>query len=190
LQLFGERGYEGTAIEAIAERADVAVGGFYQHFRSKRQLLLTLMDELLQALSSLSLDPGSGADARAGLRMLLGRAFASDLRYLGAYRAWQEALLSDRDLARKQSQIHEWTIGRVTAVLRHLQQMPGARRGVDIPGLARVIDGFFWSLLAQAAQLSKTDLNRSLDAATHIVYHAMFTDRVTQLEPRKKKRRS
>lgn len=185
LELFGERGYEGTSIDAIAARAGIAVGGFYQHFRSKRQLLLALMDELIEALSRLELRPVPGADMRARLRGLLSDAFARDLQYLGAYRAWQEALLSDRGLADKQRQIHDWTTGRVVAVLAHLQQAPGARTNVDLPGLARVIDSFFWSLLAQAVYLSKPDLHQWLDAATHLIYHAMFADPVA---PRRRRR--
>src|SRR5271166_6459783 len=57
LALFGEKGFERTSIEEIAQKADLAVGGFYQHFRSKRQLLLTLMDELLEKLSQMDLRP-------------------------------------------------------------------------------------------------------------------------------------
>src|SRR5437764_12820647 len=51
LVLFAERGYEQTSIEDIAHQAGVAVGGFYQHFASKRQILLVLMDRLLQEAS-------------------------------------------------------------------------------------------------------------------------------------------
>src|ERR1700683_5078596 len=109
LLLFGEKGYENTSIEGIARRAKLAVGGFYQHFRSKRQLLLALMDELLEKLSELDFRPEAVTDVRAGIRQLLSRAFSHDLRYLGAYRAWQEASLSDPELARKQEQIHGWT---------------------------------------------------------------------------------
>jgi len=86
----------------IARRAGLAVGGFYQHYHSKRQLLLALMDELLEGLSQLHLRPQAAGDVRAGLRQLLSGAFSRDLRYLGAYRAWQEAALSDPGLARKQ----------------------------------------------------------------------------------------
>jgi AcrR family transcriptional regulator len=175
LALFGEKGYEGTSIEEIARRAQLAVGGFYQHYRSKRQLLLALMDELLEKLSRLSLSPRPAADVRAGLRELLSRAFSHDLRYLGAYRAWQEAALSDPDLARKQEEIHAWTTTRVAAVFQALQQLPGARAGVDIRGLARVMDTFFWSLLGRAAQMPKAELNRWIDSATHLIYHAIFT---------------
>ena len=176
LALFGEKGYEATSIDEIARRAKLAVGTFYQHYRSKRQLLLALMDELLEKLSQLNLSPQAEGDVRAGLRQSLGRAFASDLRYLGAIRAWQEAALSDVELARKQAQIHAWTTARVTKVFHLLQNQPGARRGVDTVNLARAMDAFFWSLLAQACTLPKAALHQQIDAATHLIYHALFLD--------------
>ena len=176
LALFAVKGYEATPIDEIARRANLAVGTFYQHYRSKRQLLLTLMDELLQKLSLLNFSPQAAGDVRANLRQLLARAFAADLRYLGAYRAWQEAVLSDADLARRQAQIHAWTTSRVTNVFRLLQAQPGARRSVDVAGVARAMDSFFWSLLAQAVQLPKAALNQQIDAATHLIYHGLFAD--------------
>jgi AcrR family transcriptional regulator len=176
LALFGEKGYEGASIAAIARRAGLAVGTFYQHFRSKRQLLLALMDDLLEYLSRLDLRSQTAADPRAGLRAMLARAFSGDLRYLGAYRAWQEAALSDAELQRKQEHIRAWTTMRVTAVLQFLLQMPGTRAGVDVPSLARVLDTFFWSLLAQAGQMDGAELDRWIDASTHLIFHAMFTD--------------
>jgi len=176
LALFGEKGYERTSIEDVAERANLAVGTFYQHFRSKRQLLLALMDELLEKLSRLELRPKGAGDVRTGLRDLLSRAFSEDLRYLGAYRAWREAALADSGFARKQRQIHAWTASRVETVFRLLQQMPGARSEVDLPTLAKVMDSFFWGLLGQAAGMPKAELKQWIDAATHLIYHALFED--------------
>src|SRR5271155_4508498 len=176
LALFGEKGYENTSIDEIARRSQLAVGSFYQHFRSKRQLLLALMDELLEKLSQLNLQPQAATDARAGLRGLLSRAFSHDLRYLGAYRAWQEAALSDAGLVKKQKEIHKWTTSRVLRVFQFLQSRPGAREKVDVLGLARAMDTFFWSLLAQAGQLRRAELDQWIDSATHLIYHAMFTD--------------
>jgi AcrR family transcriptional regulator len=167
-------------VDEIARRAHLAMGSFYQHYRSKRQLLLLLMDELLEHLSRLELRPRSTTDIRAGLRELLSRAFSTDLRYLGAYRAWQEAALSDSELAAKQQEIHAWTTARVTAVFNLLQQLPGARSGVEIGALARVMDSFFWNLLAQALRLSQKELNQWIDAATHLIYHALFIDAHTK----------
>jgi AcrR family transcriptional regulator len=183
LALFGEKGYEGTSVDEIAKRANLAMGSFYQHYRSKRQLLLALMDELLGHLGRLELRPQVSGDIRAGLRELLSGAFSTDLRYLGAYRAWQEAALSDPELAKKQQEIHVWTTARVVAVFNFLQQLPGARTGVDIAALARVMDSFFWNLLAQALRLSKGELNQWIDAATHLIYHALFMDETPTQRP-------
>ena len=178
LALFGEKGYERTSIEEIARGAKLAVGGFYLHFDSKRQLLLALMDELLEKLSQLDLQPGNetSSSVQEGLRSLIARAFSHDLRYLGAYRAWQEAVLSDPGLAERQEAIHAWTTSRVVSLFEALQRLPGARSDLDILGLARVMDSFFWSLLGQAALLPKTKVNRSIDSATHLIYHALFAD--------------
>ncbi|MFY9729950.1 MAG: TetR/AcrR family transcriptional regulator [Candidatus Acidiferrales bacterium] len=175
LGLFGEKGYESTSIEAIAQRANLVVGSFYQHYRSKRQLLLALMDELLEKLSQLEFRP-EAADTWSVIRGLLSRSFAHDLRYLGAYRAWQEAALTDAGLARKQKQIHAWTTGRVAALFERLAQLPGARKGVDLAGLARGMDSLFWSLLGQAVRMPKPELERWVESCTHLIYHALFMD--------------
>ena len=39
LKMFGERGYEETTMRAIAEKAGVALGNTYYHFRSKEHLI-------------------------------------------------------------------------------------------------------------------------------------------------------
>lgn len=176
LQIFRSRGYERASVEQIAKRANLATGSFYQHYRSKQQLLLALMDELLEAMGRLSLRPNYSGHVRASLRELLARGFSNDLRYLGAYRAWEEAVLSDPQMAHSQLKIREWTTQRVAALLTSLQQWPGARPGVDVPALAQVIDTFFWSLLAQAVFLTRVELNDWIDAATHLIYHALFLD--------------
>jgi AcrR family transcriptional regulator len=176
LALFGEKGYERTSVDEIAAKAKLAVGGFYQHFRSKRQLLLVLMDELLESLSRLDLRPKGVANIREGLRGFLTRALSADLQYLGAYRAWREAAIADETLARKETEIRAWTTARVYKAFTLLQQLPGARRSVDLKALAQVMDGFFWNLLAQVVTLAKVDLQAWVDSATHLIFHALFED--------------
>ncbi len=176
LAVFGKKGYEATSIHEVAARAGLAVGGFYQHFRSKRQLLVALMDELLEGLSRVNLQPKAFADVETGLRELLSAAFSRDLKYLGAYRAWQEAILGDRDLARKDRQIHTWTANRILRVFEYLQQLPNARPEADVRTLAAVMDSFFWSLLAQAVRMPKVELDRWIDTSAHLIFHALFLD--------------
>jgi hypothetical protein len=38
------------------------------------------------------------------------------------------------------------------------------------------MDRFVWALLAEALRVPKVELDQWLDAATHIVFHAMFVD--------------
>lgn len=178
LALFGEKGFQATTVEDIAKRARLAVGTFYQHYRTKHQLLLALMDELLEKLSRLNLQPQSTSDVRAALHEILTRAFSNDLHYLGAYRAWQEAALTDGSLVRKEKQIRAWTTARIEALFGLLRKLPGARGNADVPALARVMDTYFWSLLAQSSMMSKPELTSHIDAATHLIYHALFVDSV------------
>jgi AcrR family transcriptional regulator len=176
LVLFGEKGYEATSINEIAAHAGVAIGSFYQHFRTKRQLLLVLMDELLESLSRLELRPKGGGDIRAGLRAHLKGAFATELTYASAYRAWQEAVLLDSSLVGHQKSIENWTRARVAAVFELLLQLPGARRDVRVPVLARLMDRFFWDLLGQALRLPPAELDAILESTTDLIYHALFKD--------------
>lgn len=176
LKLFAERGYEGTSIDGVAAAAGIAVGGVYLHFRSKRQLLLLLMDDLVRTLAGIDLSLERSRDPRRALRELLARAFSTDLEFLGAYRAWQEAVLTDDGLARKHRALHAWTARRVLAVLQALQSFPGARPGVDLERLAPVIDTFFWALMGQALRVPRTRVDEWLESATHLVFHALFVD--------------
>jgi AcrR family transcriptional regulator len=176
LALFGQKGYERTSIDEIAAEAKLATGGVYRHFRSKRQLLLVLMDQLLEDLSQLDLRPRGGSNIREGLRTFLGRALATDIRYAGAYRAWREAVVTDASLAGKETEIRAWSTGRVRMAFSLLQQLPGARAGIDVEALAQVMDEFFWSLLGQAASLSETAMAQWVEASTHLIFHALFQD--------------
>jgi len=45
---FNEKGYYGTSIDAIAERAKISKGGIYYHFTSKKQLFLELFHYRVQ----------------------------------------------------------------------------------------------------------------------------------------------
>jgi TetR/AcrR family transcriptional regulator, cholesterol catabolism regulator len=76
LELFGEKGYEETTVEEIAERADVAKGTFFNYFPRKDAILTALADavvgELLDALGPLSEWEGSSRDQLLRLFLSLG----------------------------------------------------------------------------------------------------------------------
>jgi AcrR family transcriptional regulator len=173
--LFGENGYEATTIGAITARAQIASGAFYIYFRSKRQLLLVLMDELVEHLRGLDLHPTIHADVRTGLRRFLAEVFRADLRYYGVVRAWQEAALADAELGERQAAIHAWTEARLRGVLRRLASLPHARADRDLPAFARLMDRHFWSLLARGARMRAKDFDRELRLAADVIHSYLFT---------------
>ncbi len=169
--LFGRKGYEATSISDIARAAGVAVGGFYQHFVSKRQLLLILINELLQKLEQVDMEPAA-PDLQTAIEKVLSAGLATDLAYAGAYRAWKEAMLSDPELARLDRRIRSWTAGRLCASFRELRRLPGARSDVDVMLFATAMDGLFWSLLGSKIQ-THPELARML---SDIIYRYLFRD--------------
>ena len=52
LELFVERGYHGTAVPAVAERAGVGAGTIYRYFKSKEDLVNALYRDWKQALAT------------------------------------------------------------------------------------------------------------------------------------------
>ena len=174
LALFAQQGYEATTIEAIAQHAGIAVGGFYRHFASKRQILLVLMDRLLQEASLLMLEAGS-ADPRAiydGLAHLLRRALQVDWAYAGAYRAWREAAVQDRGLRTLHELIEAWTAQQLTLLFEALLHLPGARQDVDRATLA-------WELgllLLRLAEIPLEEPDAVAASLASLIYHALFTD--------------
>jgi AcrR family transcriptional regulator len=169
--LFAEKGFEAASVEEIAGRAHMAVGSFYQHFRSKTQLLLALMDELLEKLSAITLKLATG-EARAGILEMLRTGFETEAAYAGAYRAWKESVPGNAMLAIKDQAIRRWTTARLTLALAFMQKLPHARPGVNAPVLANLLDHFFWELLGQPLEHGA----ESLEAVTDLVYHSMFVD--------------
>jgi len=174
LALFAERGYEQTSIEEIARSADVAVGGFYQHFTSKRQILLVLMDRLLQDVSLLTWEAKSSApaDIRDGIARLIRQALTVDWAYAGAYQAWHDAAVRDRELQELHHQIEAWSASQLTLLFRALSFVPGARQEVDRETLAWV----FALLLLRLAETPLEEPDAVVASLASLLYHGLFTD--------------
>ncbi|UGT61040.1 TetR/AcrR family transcriptional regulator [Nocardia asteroides] len=54
IRLFNERGYHGTSMRDIAAGAEITVASIYHHFRSKQEILQSIMVRALQAALALT----------------------------------------------------------------------------------------------------------------------------------------
>jgi len=61
LQCFAERGYDGTPVKQIAERAGVTTGAIYRHFPSKEALAQTLYGQCMRLYSDALRQAADGA---------------------------------------------------------------------------------------------------------------------------------
>jgi AcrR family transcriptional regulator len=170
LERFAENGYDATTIDEIAKQAGVAVGGFYLHFRSKRQVLLVLVDRLLTELDT-SVDIAS-ADRETIFACLRDR-FLASWSYAGVYRAWREATLRDSELEALHEQVDAWAIGRTASALARLDAAPDARKTVPVATLAYMLTTIFWRQL----EAPSIDTKSVSDAVVALVRHTLFEDR-------------
>jgi AcrR family transcriptional regulator len=147
LALFAENGYEASTVDEISRRAGVAVGGFYLHFRSKRQVLHVLMNALLPEIHSRL---GAFSDA-----LRFPSEFVSSLPFdsphAGACRAWRSAALHDTSIAQLDAEIETWTSERIAAALRTLAMKQGVRPAVDLQSIAWMLSALWWRSLEHPA---------------------------------------
>jgi AcrR family transcriptional regulator len=174
LEMFAEHGYERASVEAIARRAGVAVGAFYQHFTSKRQILLVLMDRLLEEVEGvMAPTPGEApAGVRALIQSTVRQGLTVDWAYIGAYRAWREAALIDDELRALQSAVEQWAASRLIMMLQALQLAPHARPIAHVEELGRALNLLFWGLAEEA--LPEPDA--LIETLTDMIYHTLFED--------------
>lgn len=162
--LFREKGYEATSIADITTRAGMASGAFYLYFRSKKQLLTVLMNELTERLAAINLV------ATTELRSFIAALFRTDLEFVGVVRAWHEAILTDPELRAMHAEVEAWTHARILKLFRALQPRPDA----DLPSFARMMDRHFWSLLARVSTLTPRELQREARLAADVIARYLF----------------
>lgn len=174
LALFAQHGYEDTSIENIARQAHVSVGGFYQHFVSKRQILLVLMDNLIHESDSLTFNL-KGTDPQAirdAIMQIITKSFQVDWTYVGLHRAWREAAVRDHELQAISQRIDAWTIRQMTIVFQTMSHLPNARQDIDRDMLAWEISLLFLRL----AEIPLADPTPLVASLTDLTYHVLFTD--------------
>lgn len=166
LRLFAERGYERTRIEDLAEAAGASPGLVYRYFTSKRQLLLYLMNEYLELLSSQRLeDVDVHADPLLLAEELLRRSLATETPYAGMWRAWREAVRVDPTLRPLHEKVTRWVRAYSATVFQAAQDAGIASKFVDPEALAFVADAAIWAL----AELPARERERLVPQVARIV---------------------
>ncbi|HLZ20879.1 MAG TPA: TetR/AcrR family transcriptional regulator [Ktedonobacterales bacterium] len=171
--MFAERGYGGTTSDDIAEAAGVSVGTFYNYFRNKRQVLVTLVIERVEDIfSNLQLakmdfsQSGDRESIRQAITAVLGGT-QSALR-----RVWMELMSHDPELTPYQQVIRQHTLNKVEENLRQAAARGETWPDLDVEATALAI----FNMLDSTSLRLDSGLSgeRLIEALTDMVYRSVF----------------
>ncbi|KQR82763.1 TetR family transcriptional regulator [Arthrobacter sp. Leaf337] len=164
-EVFVANGYHGAAMDEIAETAHVSKPVLYQHFPSKRELYLALLDSHLSSLTELMMGALNSTDDNDERVQAVMRAYyrfiASDDQ---AHRlVFESDLINDSDVSSRLETFNKAfadAIARVIAEDTKLPMLEAQLLGRGLAGMAQV-SARYWL---------ETDGNLDLDVASDLIY--------------------
>ncbi|HET9120245.1 MAG TPA: TetR/AcrR family transcriptional regulator [Solirubrobacterales bacterium] len=133
---FAERGYHETSLDSVAERAGVSKALLYDHFCSKRELYVAMLEmhvhELVERIAGAvaAAEPGE-ARMRAGVEAFFG--FVAERR--GAWRIMFRNA-ADPDVSVRLELLRD----EVAAAIVQLMNEEAERKGLDYPNLPELVE--------------------------------------------------
>ncbi|MCG3751964.1 TetR/AcrR family transcriptional regulator [Amycolatopsis sp. Poz14] len=169
LEVFADRGFRGTSIEEVCERAGLTRGAFYSNYRTKEELFFALFDRHAQRVLDRLAD---AVDAMRGsvepLAELISRTSAVDHAEHRWYLLSTEFTLHairNPDAARRLAEHDRRLRAEVVRLFETLFDQLGRRPTVDLDSLARFTTALHEGALAQSLvepdQLAPDELARA-----------------------------
>lgn len=188
VELFGERGFKGSPISAIEERAGLSpgAGGLYRHFASKQELLEAALEPVLESVQFLeqarSLLPLG--DLRSELTVLARGGLAG----IAASRPLLRIIERDPDVIpefreRARTEVIERGYALTADLIVDLARVHELPIPANVDGLARLATGTLTNLVREA-EIYRSDTasySEQVIEAWVDVFHAYLTRPQTQL---------
>jgi AcrR family transcriptional regulator len=156
---FAERGFHETSLESVAERAGVSKALLYEHFSSKRELYVAMLEmhvhELVERISGAvaGAEPGEPR-MRAGLEAFFG--FVEERR--GAWRIMFRNS-DDPDVSIRLDRLRD----EVAAAIVQLMSEEAAAKGLDFPKMPQMVEMIAQQLVGAMQSLADWwDLHRDV----------------------------
>jgi TetR/AcrR family acrAB operon transcriptional repressor len=129
LKVFSREGYDASRIDSIAKEAGVTRGALYHHFGSKAALYNTLVDEVSQRVSAITLE---AIEEGGSIRDILRRVFVRSTVYASTDPEWQAVNRLALRASTVDPEVKEGRERRLEAARATLQQVAeGIKGGID-----------------------------------------------------------
>ena len=182
IQLFQERGYEGTTSNEIAAAAGVSVGSFYVYFTDKRQLLLTIFDRLADDMFKNIFEivkPEHLFDTklRPTIRSAVANTIEDKQKYSGLHRVISELVLKDEEFAARRKAVMNRSISKLEELIS-LANKAGITWDIDVEAAAFVVNRVVFDLSQDYVTGScDFDVDRAIDALSDMILRYLFKPR-------------
>jgi TetR/AcrR family transcriptional regulator, mexJK operon transcriptional repressor len=178
-RLFVERGYDAVTADAIAAAAGVSTGTFYSYFRDKRDVLIVLLAEHVDALLGMGAEDAATV-AQLSPRRLIRQAVTRtvtrgcDPRLQQLRRIWSGAARRDPELAAYERLAAEHAVAWIRERLEHLAAL-GIAKPLDAEATAWAIWSLVDSLTLRLAEHGEAmpPADRLIDATTELICRAV-----------------
>jgi AcrR family transcriptional regulator len=182
IQLFQERGYEGTTSNEIAVAAGVSVGSFYVYFTDKRQLLLTIFDRLADDMFKSIFEIVKpehlfDTELRPTIRSAVANTIEDKQKYSGLHRVISELVLKDEEFAARRKAVMDRSTSKLEELIS-LANKAGITWDIDVEAAAFVVNRVVFDLSQDYVTGScDFDVDRAIDALSDMILRYLFKPR-------------
>jgi AcrR family transcriptional regulator len=182
IQLFEELGYEKTTSNEIASAAGVSVGSFYVYFSDKRQVLLTIFDQLADDLFKnvfVNLKPEDLFDSelRPRIRQAIANAIIDKQKHSGLHRVIWELVLKDAEFAARSKALTERSIAKLHEIVS-LANKAGLAWELDIDAAVFIVHRVVFDISQDyVTGVIDFDSERAVNAISDMIYRYLFKPR-------------
>lgn len=182
VSLFVERGYAGTTSDDIAAAAGVSVGTFYNYFRNKRQVLVTLviarLEDIFGNLQLARLDFSLGHH-RAIIRDAITAAMGGSQQ--GLRRVWMELMSLEPELIPYQQIIRRYVLTQLETNLRVARDKGDTWPDLDVEATALAIFSLIDTIGMRDGADQQIGAERVIETLTNIVYRSVFPPETSEV---------
>jgi AcrR family transcriptional regulator len=177
--LFIAQGYHGTSMRAVAAQAEIALGGIYNHFDSKEDLFVAVLEAYHpyhQMVPVLETAPGDTVQAyvdnaaRAFVKLLQNQPNFLNLMFI------EVVEFENRHIPHLVDQFAPHVLGIVTSFAQHQSDL----RPIPLPIIVRAFLGFFYSYIMIETMLGESLMpelrQNALEHTIDIFLHGIVED--------------
>jgi AcrR family transcriptional regulator len=172
MRVFDERGYQAARVDDVVKAARTSHGTFYLYFANKEDLFRVLAEDCVAAMQELADDfgpVGPGPEGYQQLRTWLARFVGAYRRHGPVIRAWAEAQLDNRELARLGGASMNTLTSRIAAVVA--ERDGGVHADHAAVAVVAMVERLNYYLLSRRLDIDDDEL---LDTMTTVLHAGVF----------------